>query len=132
MRSVGRLSWPLVLRPACSAAGNWPGHCAGDVTCAEPAWERKSRMPGGERDSSKTRVRPVFDLLSARTDDWIPELLALPSGGCDGAEIRPSDLRMLEGYWEPREKCLDPPVSLLSWLIRNAPTLATGQSLEGL
>src|SRR3954462_8119530 len=39
---------------------------------------------------------------------------------------------MLEGYWEPREKCLDPPVSLLSWLIRNAPTLATGLSLEGL
>ena len=76
-------------------------------------------MPGGKFDSSKTRVRPVFDALWARGRDWLPQLLALPTGGCADAEIKSGDLTLIRGHWQPDEMCLDPPVSLLSWLIRN-------------
>jgi|SRR5579871_1326921 len=77
-------------------------------------------MSGGKYDSSKTRVKPVFDLLWARGRNWLPELLSLPGQGCPGCEIKPGDdLTLLEGYWEPHEKGLNPPVALLSWLIRN-------------
>ena len=82
-------------------------------------------MPGGRFDSSKTRVRPVFDALWVRGRDWLPGLLSLPTGGCSDARIAPSDLTLLEGHWEPNESSLDPPVALLSWLIRNLGTIAT-------
>jgi hypothetical protein len=82
-------------------------------------------MPGGKYDSSKTRVKPIFDALWSRGCDWLPQLLALPTGGCPEAEIKPGDLTLVEGHWEPREKCLNPPVSLLSWLIRNVGSLAS-------
>lgn len=81
-------------------------------------------MPGGKYDSSKTRVKPVFDILWNRGRDWLPRLLTLPTGGCANAEIKPSDLTLIHGRWEPDEKCLNPPVSLLSWLIRNVSSLA--------
>jgi hypothetical protein len=77
------------------------------------------------RNSSKTRVRPVFDTLAKRSDDWIEGLLSLPSGGHHDAIRRTDDLTYVEGYWEPREKSLDPPVSLLSWLIRNGQALTS-------
>jgi len=82
-------------------------------------------MPGGKYDSSKTRVQPVFDQLWARGRDWLPELLALPTGGCPDATIKSGDLSIIERYWEPNEKCLNPPVSLLSWLIRNVGSLSS-------
>jgi hypothetical protein len=80
-------------------------------------------MPGGKYDSSKTRVRPVFDALWLRGRDWLPELLSLPSGGCSDARVAPGDLSLVEGHWDPNENCLDPPVALLSWLIRNLGTV---------
>jgi hypothetical protein len=82
-------------------------------------------MPGGSYDSSKTRVKPVFDALRNSGRDWLPQLLALPTGGCTDAKIKSGDLTLIDGHWEPREKCLLPPVSLLSWLIRNVNSLAS-------
>lgn len=76
-------------------------------------------MPGGIYDSSKTRVRPTFDALWERGRGWLPELLALPRGGCPTASIATTNFALVEGYWHPNEKCLAPPVSLLSWMIRN-------------
>lgn len=83
-------------------------------------------MPGGPRDSSKTRVRPVFDQLRARTDDWIRALLGLMHGGADPVPAIPdADYSYVRGAWEPTEERLAPPVALLSWLIRNIdPALA--------
>lgn len=80
-------------------------------------------MPGGARDSSKTRVKPVFDLLWAQREPWVRHLLELPRGGCPDARIADEDLTPLEGFWEPTGKQLNPPVSLLSWMIRNAGSL---------
>lgn len=80
-------------------------------------------MPGGARDSSKTRVKPVFDFLWAQRELWVRRLLELPRGGCPDARIADGDLSPLEGFWEPTEKQLNPPVSLLSWMIRNAGSL---------
>jgi hypothetical protein len=36
-----------------------------------------NNMPGGKYDSSKTRVKPVFDALRTSGRDWLPQLLAL-------------------------------------------------------
>jgi hypothetical protein len=77
-------------------------------------------MPGGRYDSSKTRVRPVFDALWNQGRDWLPKLLVLPKGGCPDANVGAGNLALIEGHWEPNERCLNPPVSLLSWLVRNA------------
>ena len=82
-------------------------------------------MAGGKRDSSKTRVKPVFDVLVGRQDKWIETLLSLPEGGHRDAIVRAGDFSFVEGDWEPREKSLDPPVSLLSWLIRNGQRLTS-------
>jgi hypothetical protein len=75
----------------------------------------------GRSDSSKTRVEPVFDLLFAkyrRGADWLPQLLRLPVGG-HGIRINPHwDFTIEDKGWGDREKRLDPPVSLLSWLVR--------------
>jgi hypothetical protein len=77
-------------------------------------------MPGGPRDSSLTRVAPVFDALSRRPDDWPRRLLALAQFGALGGSV-PEDLDMsfLRGCWGGGERGLDPPLSLLSWLIRH-------------
>jgi hypothetical protein len=80
-------------------------------------------MPGGKYDSSKTRVGPVFDALWLRGRDWLPELLSLPTGGCSDAPTGLGDLTLVEGHWDPNEKSLNPPVALLSWLIRNLGTV---------
>ena len=76
-------------------------------------------MPGGKRDSSKTRVVPVFDQLRARDDDWVRSLLTLAKHG-SGAPV-PTDMSLLytSGFWGSAERALKPPVALLSWLIRN-------------
>jgi hypothetical protein len=76
-------------------------------------------MPGGQHDSSKTRVVPVFDRLAGRRDDWVRALLSLADYG-SGAGVPPDlDLTFVRGHWGVNERGLAPPVSLLSWLIRN-------------
>ena len=75
-------------------------------------------MPGGTFDSSKTRVTPVFDQLRLRRDDWVRQLLSLPQHGA-GRAVGQADLTFLGGAWGGEERALFPPVSLLSWLIRN-------------
>jgi hypothetical protein len=76
-------------------------------------------MPGGERDSSKTRVAPVFDQLANRADDWVRALLLLARFGKGVIPREDVDLAYSAGFWGPRERGLRPPISLLSWLIRN-------------
>ena len=84
---------------------------------------------GGERDSSKTRVAPVFDQLcgnDATDGSRLPKLLALPEFG-SRLDIPSSwDFTIEETRWGEDEKRLDPPVSLLSWLIRNVTMQAGG------
>ena len=96
------------------------GFDLGGVTIGLPV----DNMPGGKYDSSKTRVKPVFDILRARGTAWLPQLIALPTGGWADDKAKSGDLTLADGYWEPHEKCLNPPVSLLSWLIRNVNSLA--------
>jgi len=77
-------------------------------------------MPGGAFDSSKTRVAPVFGHLQTRHDLWIPRLLHLPQHGAPHAPGWDAlDLTFVKGCWGEREARLPPPVSLLSWLLRN-------------
>jgi hypothetical protein len=75
----------------------------------------------GRRDSSKTRVAPIFDILydSDKTGkSWLPKLLRLPAGG-NIIRINPDwDFSIQDKGWGREEKKLEPPVSLLSWLIR--------------
>jgi hypothetical protein len=86
-------------------------------------------MPGGQFDSSKTRVAPVFDQLRQRPDRWVQHLLALAEHGEQTTFAR-LDLTVLHGYWGDSELGLDPPVSLLSWLIRNPTPALHAQSLS--
>lgn len=73
-------------------------------------------------DSSKTRVAPVFDQLMQLGTDWLPRLLALPEGGVDRFEGKGSqDLRVIDRRWRASDCGLHPPISLLSWLVRNLP-----------
>lgn len=67
----------------------------------------------------------MFDALWRQGRDWLPQLLSLPTGGCCDTPPALIDLTLLEGYWEPNEKSLNPPVALLSWLIRNLGTVTT-------
>ncbi len=76
-------------------------------------------MPGGARDSSKTRVGPVFDQLRARSEDWIRELLLLAKYGSGATPSTATRLSFRAGCWGAAERALEPPVALLSWLIRN-------------
>jgi len=77
-------------------------------------------MPGGIHDSSRTRIAPVFDLLQGRSDDWVRTLLLLAQGvNQSPVDLVGLNLKFQKGYWGKTEHSLDPPVSLLSWLIRN-------------
>ncbi len=76
----------------------------------------------GTKDSSKTRVVPVFDILYANDKtgkSWLPKLLCLPTGE-NIVHINPNwDFSIQDKGWGDEEKKLEPPVSLLSWLIRH-------------
>lgn len=75
-------------------------------------------------DSSRTRVAPVFGrLLQQAQPDWIVQLLdlAAANGPAGAQRWREKDLTLHKHFWGASEKGLQPPVSLLSWLIRNAP-----------
>jgi len=77
----------------------------------------------GIKNSSKTRVGPVFSQLIERDAtgcSWLPLLLRLPKQGSSFDQTRyPALSAISEAAWDPKEKKLDPPVSLLSWLLRN-------------
>src|SRR5689334_12511283 len=76
-------------------------------------------MPGGRYDSSKTRVTPVFNgLVPSQDVEWPRALLLLADGGWATLPA-PLDYTFVAGYWGAAELGLRPPVSLLSWLIRN-------------
>lgn len=83
----------------------------------EPAEPRR-----GLRNSSSTRVAPIFDELLAagqKHQKWINRLLGLASASDLPTQFGNLDLSLIEGYWGERERGLQPPVALLSWLIRN-------------
>lgn len=65
---------------------------------------------------------PVFDRLFANDNSgktWLQRLLSLPVGGHHVNLLNGLDLTILDKGWGENEKKLEPPVSLLSWLIRH-------------
>lgn len=85
-------------------------------------------MRGGLDCSVKTRLVPVMDLLHARRDDWVRTLLTLTDGSIDAAvpgRFAHVDLSYQKGFWGRNESPIDPPVALLSWLIRHPPAATT-------
>ncbi len=81
-------------------------------------------MRGGPDCSVKTRLVPVMDALHARRDDWVRTLLTLTDGSVETATAgRFADVNLAyqKGFWGKNESPMDPPVSLLSWLIRHPP-----------
>jgi hypothetical protein len=76
----------------------------------------------GKKDSSKTRVVPVFDRLFEYDPTgvaWLPRLLRLPVGGNPPPVLEESSFQIEACGWGHNERKLSPPVSLLSWLIRH-------------
>jgi hypothetical protein len=76
----------------------------------------------GKHDSSLTRVAPVFDNLLGQdpsAEGWLSSLLQLPAGGHAGARLVEPQPPLRSWGWGQQEKALAPPVSLLSWLVRN-------------
>ena len=76
----------------------------------------------GNKDSSLTRVKPVFDQLfkaDQTGNSWLVRLLSLPVGG--NTPFLPPGCRFTikDCGWGSNEKRLSAPVSLLSWLIRH-------------
>lgn len=76
-------------------------------------------------DSSLTRVAPAFDALRDRDPTgltWLAGLLDLPRFGHPEATVPATGTCTLTAaHWGANEKPLQPPVSLLSWLVRNLP-----------
>lgn len=87
-------------------------------------------MPARSRDSSKTRVVPVFDALWNRDRtgaSWLPALLALPQHGSPDAPPSPASVTSLHAAkWGKKEEELPAPRALLEWLIENASMPAGG------
>ncbi len=76
----------------------------------------------GKNDSSKTRVVPIFDCLYKNDKtglSWLSKLLSLPKGEHQLNLPLDVNLKIQDIGWGDNEKKLVPPVSLLSWLIRN-------------
>ena len=85
-------------------------------------------MVGGIQDLSRTRIAPVFDVLQGRTNDWVRALLLLNRGGSQSTvDLEGLDLKFHKGYWGKTERSFDPPVALLSWLIRHPNPLLIAQ-----
>jgi hypothetical protein len=79
-----------------------------------------------QRDSSKTRVAPVFSMLEGRTDNWPAMILDLAADSISLIERPWIDLRMSPAsvYFgdktaKRKERGFEPPRSLLEWLIHN-------------
>jgi hypothetical protein len=77
----------------------------------------------GLRDSSITRVAPVFSQLLARDPtgrSWLPALLSLPAFG--NAQTAPTiSGALVRQAWWPAERKLVPPPALLEYLVTNPP-----------
>ena len=102
------------LRPASDPAERLEGRIWYPEHPAEEKAERR------QRDSSKTRVAPIMDQVSGTGADWLRRLLKLPQHGFEGASVDARlSLEVMVSAWEPKEQPLQPPVGLLSWLIRN-------------
>jgi hypothetical protein len=74
------------------------------------------------RDSTKTRVEPVFDELLVRDGTgaaWLPRLVALPSRQGAAAPTLPA-IPLTRYGWGDSEISLAPPKHLLVWLVQNA------------
>lgn len=75
-------------------------------------------MPGGQYDSSKTRVVPFFQQLKDRTDDWVRVLLEASRFGHPSCSIPTgADLTFENGEWGDAEHGYAPPKSLLRWMV---------------
>jgi hypothetical protein len=85
----------------------------------------------GKYDSSKTRVKPVFDWIYAKDPSgltWLARLLSLPVNGNKVLLPGRCDFEIQEHAWEPLEIELKPPVALLSWLVRHPQKLAQSKA----
>jgi hypothetical protein len=78
----------------------------------------------GERDSSKTRVTPVFNRLwdmDPSGVSWLVPLLALGSYSSQRLNFDPGQLTSPQPKcWGDKERRLNPPKDLLDWLVNNA------------
>lgn len=79
----------------------------------------------GKKNSSHTRVEPVFDALMDKDPtggSWLPQLLQMGSrstgrtGNLAAGSLESGHPR----WWGKKERRLDPPKTLLQWLVRNA------------
>lgn len=78
----------------------------------------------GEYNSSCTRVVPVFDALMDRDltgRSWLPTLLKLGSRSPERIEgvVAGSLIANHRRWWGDEERKLNPPMSLLRWLVQN-------------
>jgi hypothetical protein len=80
-----------------------------------------------ERNSSQTRVRPVFDRLLSRDPtsiSWLPRLLTLPNlAGRPPLSLMSRPQPLTESAWYPMEKPLKPAPSLLEWMVQHGDKL---------
>ncbi|MDB4909141.1 MAG: hypothetical protein JWO05_3925 [Gemmatimonadetes bacterium] len=110
-----------------------------EFTSLPPANDRQQRLEGqiwlpagarktetfarGRYNSSKTRVAPVFSALEDRADEdpqWLRRLLSLATAENPRERIwRAQDLIVQSSHYGQRERPLQPPLALLSWLVRN-------------
>jgi hypothetical protein len=85
-------------------------------------------MPGGKRDSSKTRVQPVFGQLLSRCQDgsdWLPSLLRLTTPQDHlSAGLVASPGTLLSGADTCFERRFPPPERFLRWLIEHPDAMA--------
>lgn len=93
----------------------------------------------GQYDSSRTRVQPVFNELIIRmgtSAEWLSALLSLPECGAPEADaaVEPNPVFQHHAWVgnpasDEKEQSLSPPLSLLSWLVRNL-RLLKGMKLD--
>lgn len=94
---------------------------ARDEQNLEAQAERQRGRPGGQRNSMRTRVVPVFCALMRRDPtgvSWLPKLLALPTGAArrGGAPVTGP---FLEVRFGATERPLAPSRALLRWLLEH-------------
>jgi hypothetical protein len=77
-------------------------------------------MPGGQFDSSKTRVVPFFKAIAGRSDEWVRSLLGSARHGHSECVVPTDcDLTYLNGEWGVNEHPYHAPKSLLRWMVQN-------------
>ena len=75
----------------------------------------------GQKDSTRTRVAPIFDHLLSRDQtgrQWLPQLLQLPhTGHCNDSGTFPAPSVLMTWGWGTTEVAIEPPRPLLHWLV---------------